>query len=74
MYRKVVDPASGKNRRVKGQSGAAVECIRRGKWRKWLKKLCEKKDRIELNVINYSKECKQPSQLGNKRECISCEE
>lgn len=24
------------------------------------------------NAINYSKECKQPSQLGNKRECISC--
>ena len=28
-----------------------------------------KRDRIELNnAINYSKECKQPSQLGNKRE------
>jgi hypothetical protein len=39
------------------------------KLRKWVKNVEWKKDRIELNnAINYSKECKQPSQLGNKRE------
>jgi hypothetical protein len=26
VYRNVVDPARGKNGRIKGQSGAAVEC------------------------------------------------